>query len=533
MNKNKLRTASLILLAGLIPFMFSACGAFEKIFPPKPIRSELIPVSMPAEDQGLVSFAVGSVERHSGDDWRPAAVGDRIGNEESLRTGSVSFAEVQFGSIALMRLLENSEVRIDLASHGVVSPHVRITVVTGSIIMDVDKLLDDTIFRVGTELALVDVRGTQFMVSSGLNTVVAVKEGNVRISPAYLDVEKLQQRYSGKNAEFSNSVLPLAETYVNVGAEQEITIKRADSLAAEASYRALDRALDGVLSQPTASAEELARLQTAASSTAGSILASLGSPTGISDVNESKLDSTEKMRWMQWPGVDQESQTGLVKIAVLTEPESSRVSLNGVPLGRGGSSILALEGEALSFGFQQTGYRDQTLDITVKRGEDLQYGVKLVPEIDPDILQRLRADLTEEIRKELRDEILSGMREEIEVEVRTDMETRIRSELRDEVREELETAKPQTISERIVGMWETLLEGSLVYMEFNPDGSFRTLDSSEEVVTEGTYDIANQRLIMAAPDGSGSEEARIEFPTDWKIVVTALGQSPVPMYRSY
>ena len=371
------------------------------------------------------------------------------------------------------------------------------------------------------------------MVSSGLNTVVAVKEGNVRISPAYLDVEKLQQRYSGKNAEFSNSVLPLAETYVNVGAEQEITIKRADSLAAEASYRALDRALDGVLSQPTASAEELARLQTAASSTAGSILASLGSPTGISDVNESKLDSTEKMRWMQWPGVDQESQTGLVKIAVLTEPESSRVSLNGVPLGRGGSSILALEGEALSFGFQQTGYRDQTLDITVKRGEDLQYGVKLVPEIDPDILQRLRADLTEEIRKELRDEILSGMREEIEVEVRTDMETRIRSELRDEVREELETAKPQTISERIVGMWETLLDGSLVYMEFNPDGSFRTLDSSEEVVTEGTYDIANQRLIMAAPDGSGSEEARIEFPTDWKIVVTALGQSPVPMYRSY
>ena len=509
------------------------------------------PILGPRENEALLSFLTGAVSVRRKTDWLDALIGEVLTEKQSLKTDGDSTAELQLGNMALIQVQENTEVSMETLLGRPGSADIDIRTASGSLLFQVQNLGAGDRFRIRTDLAVVGVRGTKFLVRSGggSDTVIAVQEGEVSVFPSAVDMDSLREKLAGREQEFSGILDSLEASTRIVGAAQEVVVRqnRLDTVAAGIS--ALESALDAALQAETVSPETLSSLKTRTEASLVDIDVMVGEVEDVSDMNREALELIDTMRWAELPaaGASAAADAGFVKIAAAAEPAGAAIFLDGRRLGDGNAGVLAREGETLAFRFSEPGYKEQALDISVKKGEDISYTVKLAPEIDPELL----ADIREEIRADLLDELRAAARAapglepgivpaespaEIEARIRRSLEMELRRELTGQIRRELTaqlTPKPLSVQEKILGVWETLVDGTLGFMQFLQDGTFRTWNEAEaDPITVGMYEVSEGRLTMMSPDGTQSGAATIEFPTDWKLILTIETEPPRSLYRS-
>lgn len=112
----------------------------------------------------------------------PAVSGMDVRKDDVLRAGTGGSMDVSLNGLAGCRLLSSTEVRVD----GVAREDMRLSVVDGNVILNLQKLGGKSKFRVETPTAVASVRGTQFWgrvdaAGGDAVTTFAVREGAVDV----------------------------------------------------------------------------------------------------------------------------------------------------------------------------------------------------------------------------------------------------------------------------------------------------------------------------------------------------------------
>jgi outer membrane murein-binding lipoprotein Lpp len=158
--------------------------AREKISPAQPdgtvtAKTFSAPMELPATDQGIVSFLSGAGFRKRGESWDELQPGTLVGRGDSVRTAEGGAADVQFGSLAVIRLRQNSAAAFeDINTRRGGSLSVRI--IAGTVLFNVTKGAGKvTVITPDGNLSVV---GTEFLVSVGEGgTYTAVRDGKVAV----------------------------------------------------------------------------------------------------------------------------------------------------------------------------------------------------------------------------------------------------------------------------------------------------------------------------------------------------------------
>jgi outer membrane protein assembly factor BamB len=139
--------------------------------------------------QALITAAQGTVEiALSGSaDWIRVAPGQKIDAQTRIRTAAVSFCDLVIGGTHRCRIRSDSLVSLAemTASSSAGGEQTVIDLVKGEVLTKASKLAKDASLRVTTPVAVVGVRGTEFLVTADAdgNTRVAVAEGRVAFKP--------------------------------------------------------------------------------------------------------------------------------------------------------------------------------------------------------------------------------------------------------------------------------------------------------------------------------------------------------------
>lgn len=159
--------AATVLTAGCVPYAEAASGT-----------------------AGTVTFVEGQASVVRGDKGSPVslATNTKIGQGDRLKTGSGARLEAKLNDGSLLRLAENSELRLDSAAIDRKNPgkkKVKAKLFVGRVWAAVTKLFgDDSEFEVQTPNAVAGVRGTRFAAAAGSDgsTTVKVYSGQVLVS---------------------------------------------------------------------------------------------------------------------------------------------------------------------------------------------------------------------------------------------------------------------------------------------------------------------------------------------------------------
>lgn len=422
MSKNKTPFLSFLvyILTAALTFFFIACGAKTPVAPiPKPIEAgppraaETPPPPVPVLRAATVTFITGIVSYKSNGIDREVLIGEDIPVGATLRTDADSTCELQFGSLATLRINQSSTVLLSEIALGVESRKATATLLMGKLAAKVAKLTSKDRCNVATKSTVCGVRGTEFLVSlsaEGL-TKVAVREGSVGLLPPSFDPAALEARAVGKALsplveavftamlEAAPRVNPDQETSVGakelekasaawteVSAVVEKTIDAAplppETAAPEATTvipaMLEDPALKASLASLSTSSSIVAKATKAASAATALDLKTLGSLV-IHDLPAAPT-TTGTAPASQLSGA---AVPLLIPVRVTCEPSNATISLDGRPLGRGSVSILEAKGTKLRFSASLEGYEEASLELEADSPAGEFRTIKLVPKAAP------------------------------------------------------------------------------------------------------------------------------------------------------
>ena len=350
-------------------------------------QTDLAPVEAPTVDEGLIAFVTGIVDISDESGWFPAEIGDFITPANSIRTGADSSCEIQFGTTAVIRLEENSEIDISRINLTPEASKVGLEMVAGSVLAKVQKLSKDDSFSVRTQSAVCGVRGTEFSVttSEGNKTVFAVKEGSVAVLPPDLDIESLKEQVSGKSDSATAAIDQLLESAPRVEADQEMAVDESFAEETREASESVTRAVQEIAAAGNAAqVEEKSRtlVSTAADSTR--TIAERTAPAApISTEKAESLKQTDKMKILDIPvAATRESRAEqpelkLYKIGLKVEPADARITIDGQSVGAGTFSALFEEGREMEIVVERDGFAPYRLPVAVTPDSAKLYTVRL------------------------------------------------------------------------------------------------------------------------------------------------------------
>ena len=141
--------------------------------PPSPVVAKAAPpaatqaVQSPAVTQGSVTYVEGKVSVRTDADWQAVAIGDLVPSSASVKTGSASSCDIQFGKASAIRIGPDSMIELKAISLTTGKNVVDLGLIAGVVTCKVNKLAGRDRFQVATDTAVCAVRGTQFAVSEG------------------------------------------------------------------------------------------------------------------------------------------------------------------------------------------------------------------------------------------------------------------------------------------------------------------------------------------------------------------------------
>lgn len=194
----------------------------------------------PTLKTGVVTFVDGQVEALTGGAWVGLLEGDRLAETAQVRTGTQSSAEIQFGSLGVVRISASSRVALSAITLGSDKRSVDLELASGALTVKVAKLLGDDRFLVKTKSVACGVRGTFFGVSTdgGDDTTVGVTEGEVALVPPSYDPASVADAPAEAFQLARGLFRQILDASQKVGVGTEVVVRRS---ALEAAGQALNK----------------------------------------------------------------------------------------------------------------------------------------------------------------------------------------------------------------------------------------------------------------------------------------------------
>lgn len=158
-------------------FLFILLPLFYFVYSPM----EKKPTTTVATTEAYVTFTVGTVTiKHEKSEPTVLKNGEAVFQGDTIITGTKSTAIIQFENIGLVKIIQNSEVKVStLNNEGDIELNIPNS---GSLFAKLDKLTKDQRFRVSSPSTVAAVRGTEFLYTYGnKKSELEVRDGRVAI----------------------------------------------------------------------------------------------------------------------------------------------------------------------------------------------------------------------------------------------------------------------------------------------------------------------------------------------------------------
>ncbi len=119
-----------------------------------------------AQDVISVQFTVGDVTIITASGEKAARAGEPVSFDDIIVTGASSFVDINFGTRGVIRLVENSLVKMTALKTETGTDQVQFAMDKGKILVVMAKLSKESGFSVKTRTTIAAIRGTSFMVVS-------------------------------------------------------------------------------------------------------------------------------------------------------------------------------------------------------------------------------------------------------------------------------------------------------------------------------------------------------------------------------
>lgn len=115
---------------------------------------------------------------------RQLAPGDTVAQNDTVRTGAASIIDIVYGTSGLIRINENSQVRMTTLFTGEGANQSRMDMANGKMFVTVSKLAKGSSFEVASPTTIAAVRGTSFRVTADENSSrIDVLSGRIKVNP--------------------------------------------------------------------------------------------------------------------------------------------------------------------------------------------------------------------------------------------------------------------------------------------------------------------------------------------------------------
>ncbi len=396
----------ILLFLSLITF---SCGKTDTAATPEvpeekaaPVITEIVelaPVETPEYKQAMITFITGDVFMLEDGEWIYAEIGDFLEEDDSIQVESDSYCEIQFGDRAVVRVEADTELALSSVFMKPNETKIGIDLVTGSVLVKVQKLTVGEKFNVSTQSTVCGVRGTEFSVKSepGAATILAVKEGAVAILPPELNVEELIKK-AGESGETVAAILEKIESSASVVvADEEISLTEDSFEEIKESVKVITEIVEAIAVAEKNEEEVLDTIfedLTAAAEIVTVIVEEEEIAVKVlSDENKDSLKNIEEMRMISIPVAkapakdnaekdteneeEAEPLISLHKFSLKVVPSNAEIFLNTKSVGKGSFSGIFEEGDILDFEIVSKNFESQKMNFTVSDETSKQYTISL------------------------------------------------------------------------------------------------------------------------------------------------------------
>jgi hypothetical protein len=160
-------------------------------------------------------------------DMTQISVGDNLKENDSLKTETNSTVELQLGNDSIIRVKENSILKIAKLFRDGDNLKTNLFLKNGKILAKPEKQTEGSSFEIQTDSITAGVRGTEFVVvSDEKSTKVAVNEGIVKIK-SNVDIESIDKLVA-LNSDLASKIKTSGEGEVEITADQKIIVNVKD-----------------------------------------------------------------------------------------------------------------------------------------------------------------------------------------------------------------------------------------------------------------------------------------------------------------
>ncbi len=115
---------------------------------------------------------------------RQLALGDTIAQNDTVLTGSSSIIDIVYGTSGIIRINENSQVKMTSLFGGEGANQSRMDMANGKVFVTVSKLAKGSSFEVASPTTIAAVRGTSFRVTADeTSSRIDVLSGRIKVNP--------------------------------------------------------------------------------------------------------------------------------------------------------------------------------------------------------------------------------------------------------------------------------------------------------------------------------------------------------------
>lgn len=353
-----------IFLSFLIIFQISSCRKKTEI----PVQEE--------ELESVITFISGDAEILSDGSSVPAVIGDRPKQGNVLKTSADSYLELLIDNKSIIRMEGDTELAISRLSSLENNADIGLSLITGTVLSKVEKLVTDENFSVKTASAAFGVRGTEFMVSAGADgkgsALVAVRSGTIQLLPYPDEVERLKERPDSKSGDLAGVISAVEEKFPLITEGMEITLDQESFDKVRLTLSEAEKTADN-LKEEKISAEDAASffLQAESLISAEAENAALAVKK-LSDENAEKLRTTDTM-------IIKGTGEEFAEIIIKAEPAGSKIYLDNNFAGFTSLSALYSREKVVKVTAEMEGFVPFEKEIAVSEIEGEPYIIKLLP----------------------------------------------------------------------------------------------------------------------------------------------------------
>jgi hypothetical protein len=280
-----------------------------------------------------------------------------------------------------------AEVVVRTAAETFSIPIMELEMIDGSVSARVEPLTDDEVFRVRTEHAVYQVRGTTFAVAAGSTERAAVGAGTVSVFPPSLDIPAMFAALSETDAGLAAEIRGLADSAPSVTEGQQVRLEpvalsRAELLAADLAEKMRQLNAAAADDRP----DLVAELRSVIRETSSALAEIAVIETPVSDELIAKMESIDATRLIPVPKdpqnlelVDATEASELVRFTLRTVPQNAEIYIGGEFVGTSVYRAILRANQSLSIRVTREGYRERRIQIDRARSEVLTVQLERLP----------------------------------------------------------------------------------------------------------------------------------------------------------